>query len=234
MGLILDFVLASLFVIIVIVAAKRGFVESVWSTVTLVGSFVLAFMFGSLLGDWLYDTFVFTKATDYVFEMIKNLAVKSSGLYDIGSLFTTLPEEFTQLLENCGADLAELQERFELAFSLSEAELYDFAQAIAEPLARTISMAVAVLGIFAVSALVLWIVGLLIKAIVKLPLISSLDGFLGFLLGLIKGAVILWVVCMVLNLLTTQGFLDAQYASIISEFTKGSYIMNFFVRYFMI
>ncbi|MGM9642379.1 MAG: CvpA family protein [Eubacteriales bacterium] len=231
MSLILDIILALLFFIIVIISAKRGFVKSVWGGVTVIGAFVLAFLFGPVLGDWIYETVMLGRVTDYVFDVIKRLVVENSGQYDVSSLFTTLPEDFTRLLENCGADIAELQESFELGFSMSESELYSFAGAIAEPLARTVSMAAGILGAFAIAVILLWIVGLLFKAIVQLPLISSLDGLLGFVLGLVKGAVIIWVVCMALNLLSMQGFMNPAYADILAGFTEGSFILNLFARF---
>ncbi len=228
MSWLLDIFLVLLFFLTVILTTDKGFVKSVWSTVTIVGAFVLAYIFGPPLGEWICDLFVLDKVSQYAFGVVENLVTEQSGQYDLSMLFNTLPEEFIQLIENCGADIDQLAEQFKFSVTISQDELYSFAESVAKPLARTVSNAAGVVAVFLASALALWLIGLVVKLIVQLPLIHALNGILGFVLGAVEGLVIVWVLCIALGIFVEQGFMNPGSVEVLRSLTEGSVIFEFF------
>ncbi len=228
MSFLLDIFFVLIFAIIVIFSVERGFVRSVWSTVTVVGAFIAAYIFGPLLGNWICDTFILNSVTEYAFEVVERLISEQSGQYNLSQLFETLPEEFVQLIENCGADIDQLASDFSAALTIPKEGLYGFAESVALPISKTISNAIGVILIFIVATISLCLIGYLVKAIVKLPLIHQVNGFLGLILGIIEGFVIVWVLCVAIGIFAERGFMDPASVKVIDSLTDGSYIFRFF------
>lgn len=225
---LLDIFLFLIFLLITIISTEKGFVKSIWSTVTIIGAFVLSYLFGPILGAWICDNFVLGHVTEYAFNVVETLVTTSSEQYDISYLFESLPDEFVALVENCGADLDALESQFMLSVTLSKDELYSFAESVALPISRTLSNAVGIVAVFLVSILVLWLVGLLVKVIAKFPIIKTINGFLGFLVGLIKGFIIVWILCVAIGIFVERGFMEPESMEALKILTDGSYIFKFF------
>lgn len=228
MNWLLDIFLVLIFLLIMVISTEKGFVKSIWSTVTLVGAFVLAYMFGTLLGEWICDNFVLDHVSKYAFGIVEKLAASSSAQYDISYLFEALPDEFVTLVENCGADLEALESQFSLSVTVSQDELYSFAESVALPISRTLSKAVGIVVVFLAAVLALWLVGLVVKVIAKIPIIKTIDGFLGFLVGLIKGFIVVWIICVAVGIFVERGFMEPDSMEALKLLTDGSYIFKFF------
>lgn len=231
MNYLLDIFLFLLFLLITIISTERGFVDSVWSSVTIIGSFVIAYLFGGFVGDWIYSTFVLKHISGYAYGIVEALIENSANSYNVSELFSSLPDEFVALVENCGADISVLEAEFGSALTLSSAELYSLAESVAQPISRTLSNAIAIVSVFLISVLVLWLVGLVVKIIVKIPIIKTLNSLLGFIFGVLKGLVIVWIICVALSIFVERGFMDPETVEVLNNLTKGSYIFNFFCSF---
>ncbi len=230
MGWIFDLALVLIFFLCITITAKRGFVKSVWGAGTVIGAFVMAYLFGPPIGEFIYTVFVHDSVSEYAFGVIEKLAVEQSGGYDLSSLFETLPKEFTQLLDNCGADINALSEQFKLSVTVSEEELRSFAESVAQPIAHTLSSAAGIIIVFLASVLALWIIGLIVKAVVRLPLLSTLNGFLGFLLGAVSGLIIVWIICICVAIFAESGFMKPESVSFLKSLTSDSVLFDFFCQ----
>ena len=231
MNYLLDIFLLLLFLLITIISTERGFVNSVWSSVTIIGSFVVAYMFGGVVGDWICDNFVLKYISEYAYGIVESLIENSAENYNISNLFESLPEEFVTLVENCGADISVLNSQFGSSLALSQVELYSFAESVASPISQTLSNAIAIVSIFLISLLILWIIGLVVKIIVKIPIIKTLNSLLGFVFGVIKGLVIVWILCVTLSIFVESGFMDPETVEVLNNLTKESYIFNLFCTF---
>ena len=231
MNYLLDIFLLLLFLLITIISTERGFVNSVWGSVTIIGSFVVAYMFGGVVGEWICDNFVLKYISEYAYGIVESLIENSAENYNISNLFESLPEEFVTLVENCGADISVLNSQFGSSLTLSQVELYSFAESVASPISQTLSNAIAIVSIFLISLLILWIIGLVVKIIVKIPIIKTLNSLLGFVFGVIKGLVIVWILCVTLSIFVESGFMDPETVEVLNNLTKESYIFNFFCTF---
>ncbi len=231
MSILLDIFLILLFLLITIISTERGFVDSVWSTVTIIGAFVLAYTFSGFVGDWICNNYVLRYVSEYAFEIVGSVVKQSAEQYDISSLFDSLPEEFVALVQNCGAEISSLEAQFGSSLTISEGELYSFAESVALPISQTLSNAIAIVSVFLISVLILWLFGILVKIIVKIPIIKTINSLLGFLFGLLKGFIIVWILCVALSIFVEKGFMNPDSVGVLNNLTKESYIFNFFCSF---
>jgi uncharacterized membrane protein required for colicin V production len=228
MNWLLDILFVLIFLLIVVVSTQKGFVKSIWRTVTVIGSFVVAYIFAPVIGEWICDNFVHQHVTSYAYGVVAQLVENNAGEYNVSGLFETLPEEFTQLLAHCGTSVEELSSRFSVSLTVSEDELYSMAESIAMPISRTLSNAVAIISVFLVSILAFALVGLVLKLVVKMPIIHSLDSVLGCLFGVGEGLVIVWILCLLVGLFVEHSFMSNSSNEVLYSLTEGSRIFNFF------
>ena len=175
--------------------------------------------------------FVLKYTSEYAFGVVETLIESNSESYNLSELFESLPAEFVTLVENCGADITTLAAQFGSSLSLSANELYTFAESVALPISKTLSNAIAIVSIFLISLLLLWLIGLVVKIIVKIPIIKTLNSFLGFVFGLIKGLVIVWILCVTLSIFVERGFMNPETVEVLNNLTSGSYIFKFFCSF---
>ena len=228
MNYLLDIFFLLLFLLITIIGAERGFVDSVWSSVTVIGSFVIAYLLGGTVGEWICDNFVLKYISEYSYSVVESLAQRSADSYDIAHLFASLPEEFVALATNCGTSISELESQFASSFTLSADELYSFASTIALPISKTLSNAIAIVSLFLISLLLLWLIGMVVKVIVKIPIIKTLNALLGFIFGVIKAFVFIWIICVTLSIFVERGFMNPETVEVLNNLTRESYVFNFF------
>ena len=228
MNWLLDIFFVLLFLLIAVISAEKGFVKSIWSTVTIVGAFILAYMFGPVLGDWICNNFVLEHVSKYTFNIVEGLVGASTEQYDISYLFESLPDEFVALVENCGADLEALESQFQLSVTMSKDELYAFSESVALPISRTLANAVGIVAVFLAAVLALWLVGLVVKVIAKIPIVKTIDGILGFAVGVIKGVIIVWIICLIIGIFIEREFMEPGSIEALKLLTDSSHIFKFF------
>lgn len=225
---LLDILFVLIFLLIVVLATQKGFVKSIWRTVTVIGSFIVAYLFGPIIGEWIYDNFVLEHVTSYAYDVVAQLVENNGGEYNVSELFETLPDEFLQLLSHCGTSVEELSSKFSVSLTVSEEELYSMAESIAMPISHTLSNAVGIIAVFLASILAFVLVGLVLKLVVKLPIIHSLDSILGFLFGIGEGFVIVWILCLLVGIFVEHSFMSSSSNEVLYSLTEGSRIFNFF------
>ena len=227
MEYIFDIFLLLVLLLVTVISTRRGFVRSVWSSVTMIGSFAVAYAFGPALGEYFCLEYILPKVTEYTFEIIKGLITATEDSYNISELFTSLPEDFVLLAENCGADLNGLQAEFLSAIEISQDSVYELASSIARPLSQTLSHAVGIIITFFAAVIVLTVIGFIVKIIAKIPVIKTLDGVLGFVFGIIKGVIIICMICVAAAIFVECEFMKGEVGVYFKSLTEHSYIFKF-------
>lgn len=228
MNFVLDAILILIFLLIVIISSCRGFVKSIWSMVTIVGAFVLAYMMGPTLGNWIAENYVYGYVAEYTYATVESIIEEKDGQYDVSELCDSLPVELVDLIDRCGADVDDIQLNFDSILSVSREELYVLSAQISEPIASTISMIIGFVTVFFAAIILISIIGLVLKLVVKVPIIRSVDSVLGAILGLVKGFVIVWVICLIIGLFVERGVISASTNDTFLLITNGSYLLRFF------
>ena len=227
MKFIFDIFLILLMILIVFINTKRGFIRSVWSSVTLIGSFAIAYAFGPMIGQFLFMDFILDSLIEYVIGVLNNMLTTAQEGCDLSEMFASFSNELVAMSNNLGVTLESLQEQF-LEVSVSQEQLYNIANSVALPLSRTISSAAGIIAVFLLSVIILSILGFVIKIITKISIIKALDRALGFALGLIEAMIVLCIFCVIAAVCMELGFLNTELASYFAALTDNSIIFRLF------
>ena len=230
MNVLLDVILVSIFLLIVIISARRGFIKCIWSLVTVVSAFFLAYTFGPMLGAKLCDRFIYDYVSSYTYESVEKMAQKDADDYDLSAVFDNMPDEFNELLDHCGVELDEISLQVSPTMTVTSEELSVIAGSIARPVSATIANIIGVIAVFFASVILISLLGVLLKLIVKVPVIKSINSFFGMILGAIEGFFIIWVVCLLIGLFVEQGFMSNINNEFLCTMTESSCLLKFFCQ----
>ena len=106
-------------------------------------------------------------------------------MQELSDFFNDIPKGFLNLIDLFGADVDKLEAKYGTAESGS-ATIRDMSETIAMPIAQTVSAIIACALVFAVTYIVLTVVIFGLKHI-KIPILSSIDKYLGLALGSVLG-----------------------------------------------
>lgn len=204
MFLILDAIAVLIFVINVITCRRKGFFRSFFGTLKVAIAIVVSYMFRPAVAYY-YRTGVVEKLINKsVADRIHSIAQKTSEGFNLEKLFTDMPTEFADIMSRYGANTSSLNEKFGSMTSAAEENVIELSKSITDPIVHTVSdilaYATLFLGTILILSIVVWLGGL----IMELPILSSFDKNLGFLLGIITGALLVWVFCNIVAILANS------------------------------
>jgi len=156
-------------------------------------SAVLAMVFGGIAADWVYATFMRAPLADRIAGVITS---GTPTLEEIEAILDGFPAFIVRALEHYG---------------VTEQSLYAAASAAGDSLPVTLADAIspvivlvikffAVLLLFFVFMLIVGAVARMLSVVFRLPLIRQLNEVLGAGLSLVKGVVVVWLLCAALNI----------------------------------
>ena len=206
----------------------KGFVKSILSMVTVIGAFILAYVFGPVLGEWIEKEYVNDYVASYTYEAVVNSVVKKDNNYDASVLLESVHEEFSEFLAHCGVEIDDIITSISPTMTVTEDELITLSESIAQPISRTIAMASGVIVTFFAALISISLIGLILKLVIKLPIIKSIDTILGMILGVLEGIVIVWITCVIIGVSVEHGFLCSANTDFLNSIANGSRLLNYF------
>ncbi len=183
MNYMLDLILVAVVVIFAVVGWRRGFFKSVSGLLGIVVAVALVSAFSTPVGKMVDEQMVRPWAVEQVISATGEDFTADTPLssLDIVSLNNTLSEKFG--IDVLGSEIASMSTVGEYAEHLVEKS----------GITVTISNAIAVIGIFLVASVLMWLLSLLIVPLMKKSL-KFFDGTLGIVMGLITAAIVLFVI----------------------------------------
>lgn len=177
-------------------AYKKGFVQTVFSTCSLIAALILTIWLNPIVSKNLQSNDKIMGFFKEKIQTVMNLAEveaehsNSSNAEFVEAL--NLPNIFVEMLDKGMGDYIEDS-------SVSIAEVSD---RIAESISGVIITAISFLVLFIVLHIVIHFVGKLLDWITELPLLKQVNEIFGLLLGLVEGLLIIWVLCILLTAFT--------------------------------
>ena len=232
MNMIFDLVLLAIFILEIIISTIRGFIRSVWSTVTLVIAVAISYAWGPGLGDWICMKLIFPNLTDRIVGIIEGCIHAAESSSNVSDFFEFLHDGFIMIAEICGINLIQLSDQFVSDPLITPERIQALAESFALPVSKTISNTIGIILLFFISFLVLFLFGLVLKLIVKIPSLRKMDGTLGFVLGIIKGVVLVSMLCFITALFIESAVVNSTIGLFLKNLTDDSYIFSFFCELF--
>lgn len=181
MSFAIDVLLAIIIIIPIASGIKRGMINSVMTVVAFGAALTSAWLFTPMFSAFLLETLFMEEITGLVSKALD--AIMASGI-TLGNLFKELPAAFTEITERYGSDVSRLSSYFDIQEAAGASDLHRLVcEFIARPVAEIFADVLAFFLIFSIVSLVLKLAALLLDAIFKLPGLSGLNRFGGFIVG---------------------------------------------------
>ena len=224
MSLLLDTIIILIVLFFVVLSAKKGFVRTLIEVVGFVAAIVIAFTISTPIAEVAYDTFVYPSISEIVDESGKNSIDDAAN-----AVWEDLPDFFTES--------SFLKVSKDNATEIAKDEFSDNSGSIAKSISDSMvkPTAVKLISVFISFALVLvllFLAKILAKYVNKLftfSIVGDINKILGGVLGIVKGAAIAVVFCLIISLIlsfTKDGFLIFTYDAI-----NSSYIFKFLMGF---
>ncbi len=190
MGIVIDIIIALISVAIIVKAYKSGLVKSVMGLIRGVVSFVAAYAFTPMLGDYFYQNWALKWISGGIEKSVRSMADSGEGSFNLSKMLEDMPDMMRQIIDRYGASESELGAKFSGVTEGTDKAVAAFADYIAQPVADMLSSAAAFLAIFAAVFIVLSIVTAIIDSIFKLPVLSGANKLLGVVFGVVEAGLV--------------------------------------------
>lgn len=213
MQYIIDIALAAVFVITVVISAKKGFFITLFELAAYIVSLVTAKLFSATLAPQVYEAAFSTPLSQKVTQLLGEAGSKDY-VSQIQSAADKIPDWASGIMEMIGIDKDALVSQLSQSdFSGSNA-----VESIMNKIVSPVVTAIIQTLLFVIIALVITVVlrivvKLLNKVIKKLPAIKQINSGLGAVLGAVKGLLVVMLLALVI--LTLSGVTG------LSEFADG-------------
>ena len=199
MYIVIDIILAAIFIICLIVGWKRGFIDEALRLLSGIIAFFCAYFITPYAAPYVNEHLFYGRISEYTSKVLGGLenGGGASALFGDGEA----NETFRKFIEKFGADYDQLKQSvIERADQSTEAIVTGLTEKIANPVSYAISYALCFIVIFIAALLVLWLIRHLLNLAAKLPVLKTANKILGLVLGGLLGVLFVWVISALLKL----------------------------------
>lgn len=216
---IIDLIAIAVIIFSVVKCAKDGFAKSLLETVGVIVSFAVSLALGNILSRQIYDSYLY----EYAERAAQNFAGKLVETEVLSESINTIPKILQNALASMNIQLNQIDVN-----AVQDGLVSTLLNTIFEPALVFVLAIVVFLISFWAMKLLLKAVGGLLKGINAVPLIGGINKILGAFLGIIKGAINLFLIAQVIHLIHIifGDVIPFISSSVISETTIFSQIYN--------
>lgn len=196
MGIIVDIILIAIIAVSAFFAAKKGFIGTLFSLLGTIVAVVLAAVLCTPVSGFIDSQFVNPGVKNFIVGVVDSSSVGKSyeeaiaSGNDIADKIEQMPAALKSVLEVAGIDSEKIITSAKTAPSVDS-----IISEIAAPISGAISKVIALVGLFIVFFVALWVVSKLLTAVFGLlPIGKTLNTTGGLLFGIARGLVIVLVI----------------------------------------
>lgn len=190
MYLAIDIILIAVMAAVILNAARRGFIVTLFSLLSTIVSVLVAVLFYKELGAFFYDAFVFDSIAPYIGDLAEQVIAEMGGTVDLTALTAELPEGLRSAAELLGVDFAELAQYAADSANVGAEAFSGMADGFAASLSSAVANVIAFAALFFGALILLNLVCFLLDKLSKLPLLNGTNKLLGFALGALEALVL--------------------------------------------
>ena len=199
MGFILDLIIIAIVVLCVILAAKKGFVKSVFNIAGFVAAIVLSITFSGPISDFMYEKTV----EPVVIKAVEGMVTDSEKLVS-EEVFENLPDFIKNTAERFNINEESLH-----VVGDSSAVAQKISNDVVKPVAYSVLKAIISIVLIIVLSILFKFLARLLNKIFSFSIVGTLNRTLGGVLGLVQGLTIVTIFVLAVNIVIsfTGGFL---------------------------
>lgn len=194
MAYIIDIILIAVFAFIVAFAVKKGFAKIALNLAATVLSYITAYIFGKPAAELLYD-----KAVRAIIEKALAERIEKSSAGDIltqtKGIIEALPEGLMKLAEKIGFNATAAVESISNTDVSAKGISAAVTESVLKPMIVVLLTVLCSIIIFILASIIFGFLAKLINKVFKMPLVKNVNRFLGGVVGIIQGVIILFVIC---------------------------------------
>lgn len=200
MNYIFDVVLIAIITASVIISKKRGFIKSSYTVLSLIISAILIVTLQQPFTDYLSKSALGQTVRERVEEQV--LGVSEDEIAEIED--TEDAETAVKVGEMMGLPvfmMEFLDEKLEKQAAAVETMKNDALTVLTDTVTEVILKIASIILLFLIVRLAVFLILRLLDLIFKFPILSSVNSFLGILIGALNGLLIVYIICALLTLL---------------------------------
>ena len=225
MQYIIDIVLVVIFIITVIISAKKGFFMTIFELGSYLISITVAKMLSATVAPGVYSSVLESPIKAELTKSFGDAANVDVGA-SIQTALNSIPAELNGIIELIGVNKDELIEKVSNANLTGANAINSLMDNIVSPVATAVIQTILFVICAIVIIVLLKIVIKLLNGIIKkLPAIKQVNGTLGALFGAVKGLIVVVISSLafgvIASVLGSEDFVDMVNGSIIINSVKG-------------
>lgn len=226
LGLLLDGIIVLIFILDTVLGVRRGFVRTVYRACKTVVSAAAAFFFAKPLAAILRETPFYTDLLHRIEQTVGDyFSAAFTRAADGAEL--VFSDGMTAMLSILGHTPEEIREQYSrMAAETGENAAQSLVDYIVTPACESVLTALCFIGLFIVTALVLFLLMKLLSLAVSAPILSQTDKTLGFVIGILLSILHVLLFCMVFD--AVAPYIEATKASLDADGVRGAYLYRFF------
>ncbi len=205
MSILIDIILIAIFIVSAYFALKKGLIGTLFSLLGTVVAIVLAVMLSSPVSGFIDNEFVNPSVKQYIMEAVDSSSVGKSyeealNSIDVASQIEKMPTELKSVLELAGIDTNDIISAANSITDNSNSAKDELINRIAAPISGTISRVIALIVLFIILSIGLWVVAKLLTAVFNaLPLAGTVNKVGGLIFGILRGFIIVFAVSVLFS-----------------------------------
>lgn len=228
MYLAIDIILVVIMAAVIIHAARRGFVVTLFSLLSTIASVLVAVLFYKELGAYFYDLFVHEAVAPYIGDLAEKAIAEMGSTIDVSVLAEELPAGLRSAAELLGVDFGQLALQAADGVNIGAEAFRTMADEFAASLSATVANGIAFAALFFGAVILLKIVCFVLDKLSKLPILNGTNRFLGFALGVLEAFVLGIVLAHV------SATLCSAFGALHTEFAFANVVENTYVARFLL
>lgn len=196
MAYIVDIVIIVLFVFVVAMAYRKGFLSTVIDTFALAISAVVSYMFFEPVAESAYNLLVRNLVETRFTRVLDDISSSLSMADKVNAMIEGLPPSAVKLAEVMGVNFNSLTLSMSSGGTLSDEALINLAvDKIGHPIMINVTEVVTFIIMFVLITIALKFLAGIFKKANDIPLLGKLNAGLGGVIGVVKAAAIVFVAC---------------------------------------
>lgn len=196
MAYIIDIIIVALFVFLVTLAYKKGFLSTIIDTFAVVISAIVSHKIFEGVAESAYNLLVRDLVETRFTRVLDDISSTLSVSEKINAMIEGLPPSAVKLAEVMGVNMASLSNSMNTAGSLSNDELIKLAvDKIGHTIMINITEVVTFIALFVVITLALKFLAGVFKKANDIPVLGKFNALLGGIIGVAKALAIVYIVC---------------------------------------
>lgn len=223
-GLILDIFFLAFAVLTIFIAKKKGFVLTLLDFAAFFLAVFLAIPVSGWLAEGVYNTFISQSVVTALESQLPSAASGAEIAAQVNAVLSDFPDFVTAYASSIGIDISEISRQVSAAGASAGSLAQTVEANIVAPIVTAVCKAIIFVILLVIFVILLKIAARLINQFFKLPVLKTLNGTLGAILGVLKAAVGIVIICSVIGLI---GELTAESTPVIQNSVNDSVVAEF-------